>query len=165
MAKKATAKTKKTKTKIDSAEELVKAQQDAFNQYLAERKKTLEAELNTLGAKFNVLALELHAKGVSKLVASYRGEGDSGDIDYIHVDHAFGDYRLKPEDRDIVEQLAWKLLPSGFEINDGGEGEVIFDLVEKVIVVEHKARIVDYQSSTREIKFADAGKQERTYWC
>ena len=63
------------------------------------------------------------------IVIEYEGYGDSGGIE------------SKPDNLpDEAEDLLWDLLmsnESGFENNDGGRGEISWDLVEDTIVINH----------------------------
>lgn len=110
---------------------------DAFMQnYYAQR----EQYQKSAAIKFRHACEHLRAAGVAKVICHYSGYGDSGgveDVYYYTADDspvARGDL---PDDSDIRE-YAESLLPAGFEINDGGQGEVHFDLLAGTYSVHHE---------------------------
>ena len=75
--------------------------------------------------------------GIHKLVVSYSGSGDSGGIDYLEaydtdgvaLRTALNEVLTKyPEVRRAIDDYAYSLMPAGFEINEGSDGEISFDV-------------------------------------
>ncbi|EEE35167.1 conserved hypothetical protein [Rhodobacteraceae bacterium KLH11] len=108
-----------------------------MEQMARERKEQLKAVRTTmLGV--------LREAGVTQIEASYDGYGDSGNVNDVIIKpkgsklNAEQDKRLK----DFLWDVPYSLHP-GFEINEGGYGEVIWDVLEDKIDVSHVARFVD----------------------
>jgi len=79
----------------------------------------------------------LRERGIQHIEAQYDGYGDSGNV---------SDIALTPEDATLddlqsrVSDLVWDVaygLHPGFEINDGGEGTLTWDVVADRIDVDH----------------------------
>jgi hypothetical protein len=74
---------------------------------------------------------------------TYSGSGDSCDEFCFKIYNEEDEYDLdsveKPprEFMKKVEDAIWDLLPSGFENNEGGQGEVTIDIETGKITVEH----------------------------
>lgn len=122
---------------------------DAYN-----KQKTADSDIQYEDAinKLNRICAGLAvAVGLKKIVASYSGEGDSGDINYIA-------YEPQPPvavNAQIEEQLKdclYVFLPSGFEINDGGFGEIHVDIAKRTLIVESTERIVETHESVQKFK-------------
>lgn len=83
------------------------------------------------------LLAALRGRGVDRIVAVYDGYGDSGNVSGVAAEPAEaspGD--LERRLADFVWDVAYDLHP-GFEIDDGGEGTVTWDLRADRIDVEH----------------------------
>lgn len=108
--------------------------------------------------------IELHKLGIESATVEFSGSGDSGqfldyveyspegvsvdDIDAIRIDtlqerqrHEKGSWVLEMEDvtlpiNDVIFRLAGGFLPGGWEINEGSEGKVIFDVTNRNVVLE-----------------------------
>lgn len=84
---------------------------------------------------------DLMAKGVVRVVCEYSGYGDSGGVEQV----AYLDENAKPVSRSQIEETldaevrnyAESLLPAGFENNEGGQGEVVLDLLSRSYAVNH----------------------------
>lgn len=97
--------------------------------------------------------------GVTSVIWAYDGSGDSGAIEScmfyagtnelhnVYLDALRSDLLSQTErDQIAAEQLenaVFKLLPAGFENNDGGYGEVHLDVETRTIRVEHNQRYTD----------------------
>lgn len=97
---------------------------------------------------------ELFMFGVRSVTASYNGEGDSGDVEYVAYNRAAGSTGPLPPDIDRrVKDIIWRLLPSGFENNSGGFGEVTIDVITHKYKCEHSQRSDETFDSTEELDF------------
>ena len=91
---------------------------------------------------------------VATIEAAYSGYGDSGAIDGIQFRDAAGqrvDRTCLPTE--IVEQLencVYEFLPSGFEINDGGQGTVLIETQPAKVTLKHQENYTETRDSTRE---------------
>jgi hypothetical protein len=133
---------------------------DFFANYLRlaqEREQAAAAQLKAACAP-------LASVGIKNITWSYDGSGDSGDMESrtitsIHGPCSDKDYAaaIKGLGQDLQKQLAleelekavWELLPGGFEVNDGGYGEVILDTTDRLISVQHNARITETEYSEK----------------
>ena len=99
---------------------------DFFAQMEKERQEA-EASAQT---ERNKLAIEMQAAGVNKVHISFSGGGDSGQVDEINITMADG--FTEPEGLDDrLRDFAYKFLEgTGIDWynNDGGQGEIEFDL-------------------------------------
>lgn len=87
----------------------------------------------------------LTQQGVTRVDAQYDAYGDSGNVDTITLTP---DSATIGEDQeralgDFIWSMAYALHP-GFENNDGGDGEVIWDVTEDKIDIDHRERFTDY---------------------
>jgi hypothetical protein len=91
---------------------------------------------------------------VANIEAAYSGYGDSGAIDGIQYRDEAGvrvDRTTLPTP--VVEQLEnvlYELLPSGFEINDGGQGTLTIDTRTAKVTIAHQENYTETRDSTRE---------------
>jgi hypothetical protein len=135
---------------------------DALSRYAAyERQKAASIPINKA-----VLFPALLAAGVTTVVVSFDGYGDSGQIEGVEaragddilqlpdrsIEFAHADWNAnEPQDRSVslqegVEALAWDVLTSthgGWENNDGGFGEVVFDVKAGEIRLDFNLRFSD----------------------
>ena len=91
---------------------------------------------------------------VANVEAAYSGYGDSGAIDGVQYRDAAGqrvDRTTLPQD--VIEQLEtciYEFLPSGFEINDGGQGTLTIDTRTAKVTIQHQENYTETRDSTRE---------------
>lgn len=101
--------------------------------------------------------------GITNIVWSYDGYGDSGDIQNVEIKGSGNEPKsiedlkaaFKGFDPDTqaklewskLENAVWQLMPDGFENNSGGYGEVDVDAVNSRVQVRHNQRIeeVEYE--------------------
>jgi len=111
---------------------------------LERAKATLRAEV--------LPALRNHR--VATVEAAYSGYGDSGAIDGVQYRDAAGE-RVDRSTiaQPLVEQLencVYEFLPSGFEINDGGQGTLTIDTQTAKVTIQHQENYTETRDSTRE---------------
>lgn len=90
--------------------------------------------------------------GLTSATATYSGSDDQGNIDAIT---AFSDdeaVQLTAEQTEVIDTLVWTALEAthpGFEINDGGDGEVSIDVATGTVVIGHNHIIErEYEETT-----------------
>lgn len=114
-----------------------------------------EARLETAKTKLKAEIIpRLKKWGVAKVKCEYSGYGDSGAIDHI----AYLDVQGQPVNMDLVrsasdpqiESVLYEFLPSGFEINDGGQGDVTIDVAAGTVKLEHQENYTETHDSSRE---------------
>ena len=99
----------------------------------AEREKARER----LKAERAGLLVALRALGIEEIEGCYDGYADSGNVQGIAVTPdgvTLGE--LEPRVSDFVWGMAYNLHP-GFEVNDGGEGTLTWNVVEDRIDLDH----------------------------
>jgi hypothetical protein len=115
--------------------------------YEKERTKKCDSAKDIIAGLCEELFLNL----VDSIQVGYNGEGDSGDISYLIYFDVAGEpakYKLSAENEEKLRDACFNLLPSGFEINDGGFGVIKIDIRKRVITVEHSTRIVQTEDDT-----------------
>lgn len=102
------------------------------------------------------LAPKLFLNSVAKVYVEYDGIGDSGDIEYVSY-RDINDESVKSGLDDAEEKklrnAVWPFIPSGFENNDGGFGNIEIDLKTKAAVCNHSQRYTETTDSSREFTF------------
>lgn len=102
----------------------------------------------------------LRVMNVTQVEANYSGYGDSGNVDYlattppidmnftIHtLPHPWKEGETMNQTLDFaLRELFWRLAYDnnpGFENNDGGQGEVVWDVVNDKITLDHSYNVVE----------------------
>ena len=103
----------------------------------------------------NAMLENLSRHGIASVIIDYDGEGDSGQIEGMA---AFGDtdqpIALAGDLHDQIEDFAWRVLEvhhNGYEINDGGYGDITIDVANRTVVLDHNARFSDSVNTTTEV--------------
>ena len=128
---------------------------DYLGRLLAQYRDHEQARLEAAKANLtSEIIPRLKQWGVAKVKAEYSGYGDSGCINHI----AYLDAHDQPVNMDMVrlasdpeiERLLYEFLPSGFEINDGGQGDVTLDVAAGMLKLDHQENFTDTRDSTQE---------------
>jgi len=122
---------------------------------LAHFHQTEQARLDRAKSKLRAEILPALAQHrVANIEAAYSGCGDSGAIDGTQFRDPAGqriDRATIPSA--ILEQLEnaiYEFLPSGFEINDGGQGTLTLDVRTAKVTIQHQENYTESRDSTRE---------------
>ena len=93
----------------------------------------------------------LTAQGVTQIEATYDAYGDSGNVEDISItpDSVTLDNTTDSNLRDLLWSMAYALHP-GFENNDGGDGEISWDLTSDKMSIDHRERFTDYNHYSHE---------------
>ena len=92
----------------------------------------------------------LRTKGVERVEAGYDGYGDSGNVSHVAMSPMDVEVKeLAARLADFIWAIAYNLNP-GFEIDDGGEGTLTWDIGKDRIDVNHVAFIYDSFESVHE---------------
>lgn len=91
--------------------------------------------------------------GMTSASATYSGSGDSGSIDAITAYNGETAVALTAEQTELIDALVWSALEAthpGFEINDGGDGEVTIDVATGTVVIGHNHTLIqsEYEETT-----------------
>lgn len=111
-----------------------------------------ELEQQKTAAEFREQTLpKLQALGIEKVVGGYSGYGDSGDL---HDLDCFGPEKQPVEIdeslREVLRRFLYEYLPDGYEINDGGQGNVTINLQTMRVELEHEENYTETRSSYEE---------------
>lgn len=115
----------------------------------------------------------LHARGITQVVVSFDGYGDSGQIEDIEataqdvitplpdgiIKLSFASsYDPEPREEDLtvksaIEAMAYDCLSEthgGWENNDGAYGEFVFEVADRSIALDYNERFTDSENYTHE---------------
>ena len=90
--------------------------------------------------------------GIVQVIIHYSGAGDSGQTDDISIKPEKRDEMLdeKMESgktiREALDEFAWRGIEEnegGFYNNDGGDGQIIFDVNERTVKMEHNNNVME----------------------
>lgn len=103
----------------------------------------------------------LKAYGIKRIEVRYDGSGDSGDIHGVDVEPENREEMLEEPlgetgktIKQYIENLCWEGLESeesGWEINEGSYGSVVFDVADQVIELDHNERVVETVNRTHSL--------------
>lgn len=125
-----------------------------YSRFLSEMvQRQREAEQHALTEFRNQALPALRDLEVDRVVAEYSGSGDTGGIDCLSCYQ--GQVRVPPGSipssvQQAIETYVYSLLPAGFEINDGGQGEVTIDVEAGTARVNHGSNYTETTVSERE---------------
>ena len=106
----------------------------AINARIEAQRAEARAQLKTERAS---LLPKLRALGIEEIEGRYDGYADSGNVGDITISPEGAQIAdLEPRLKDFVWDIAYNLNP-GFEINEGGEGTVTWNVVDDRIDVDH----------------------------
>lgn len=127
---------------------------ESFNwpQWIDDYERRRELEQRKHADEFRQQTLpKLHALGIEKVVGVYSGYGDSGDLHDLKC--------VGPEDKPVeiddtlratLVSFLYEFLPDGYEINDGGQGDITLNLQTMRIELEHQENIMETKGSYEE---------------
>jgi hypothetical protein len=96
----------------------------------------------------------LKKQGVATVECRYSGYGDSGCIETVEYFDAKNQLMTVPESRSKkaprIDDVLNDFLPDGFEINDGGQGEIKIDVEAGTVTLNHQENFVQHTDSTME---------------
>jgi hypothetical protein len=92
--------------------------------------------------------------GVATVECRYSGYGDSGSVEtveYFDADHKPVTVReSRSKKTRPIEYVLDDFLPSGFENNDGGQGDITIDIEAGTVTIEHQQNYTEHDDSTME---------------
>lgn len=117
--------------------------QDHVAQWAVERQTRIAQQRHDVIGK-------LRLAGVEAVDATYDAYGDSGNVDDVTLTPEVTlDDAVMMDLRDLLWAVVYDLHP-GFENNDGGMGEISWDVVADKISVEHAERFTDLNHYSHE---------------
>ena len=121
-------------------------------------KRELEAEKNREIDRFKLLTI-LRENNVTEVNAFYDGYGDEGNVQEMAMisekeDINFNQFHHKFEEdlRDFIWDIAYAT-NSGFEINEGGNGTLTWNIITDQIDIDHTTNFVAYEESSHKNVF------------
>jgi hypothetical protein len=127
---------------------------ESFNwpQWIDDYERRRELEQRKLTGEFRQQTLPaLQSLGIEKVVGGYSGYGDSGDLHDLKC--------VGPEDKPVeiddalratLVSFLYEFLPDGYEINEGGQGDITLNLQTMRIELEHQENIIETKGSYEE---------------
>ena len=89
------------------------------------------------------LLKEFRNLGIKEVYAEYDGYGDSGNIEVIQLSP---ETKLDPTLESKLTNFLWSVAYNehpGFEINEGADGQLFWNIGKNVINLDHNSRFVD----------------------
>lgn len=130
-------------------------QDDAMAAILAEfhesQRIRLEGAKNALTTR---IIPRLKQLAITAVQATYSGYGDSGSIqtiDYLDGAHKPIDIeQVAPAMIPELERILYQFLPDGFEINDGGQGDITIEVQKGIVRIEHQENFTETHDTSEE---------------
>ena len=96
---------------------------------------------------------ELRAAGVTLVTVSYNGSGDSGDVEATVLEGGGDGAKAFEERCSDAAMAALEDKHSGWEINEGAFGNVVFDITKGKVRLEHNHRVEssEYEGSEENV--------------
>lgn len=97
---------------------------------------------------------KLKKQGVTTVHAHYSGYGDSGcieTVDYLDAGKKpIAILKGQTKIDAVIQDALYGFLPSGFEIDDGGQGDITIDIQAGTVTLEHQENYVRHNDTTLE---------------
>lgn len=144
-----------------------------YSAYLAREAERDRLNAELLPANKAALFGALAAAGITIVIVTFDGYGDSGQIESIEARDAQGDAALPEEQieiahapwegteperrtlsvREAIEEMAYRLLGQthgGWQDNEGAYGEFTFDVAARTITLDYNERFIETEYSEHE---------------
>lgn len=133
---------------INNDETALQTMRADLDAYLQRRDQEREAAAQQLAENRARLLATLQDLAVQGIAAAYEGYGDEGNVHSVKAtpDEVMLDCDLEEEIKDFVWELAYSLDPE-FETNEGGDGEVNWDIDADSISVTHNKHHLETETS------------------
>lgn len=119
-----------------------------FDDY--QKRRELEQQKHAGEFRQTTLPL-LKSLGIEKVVGGYSGYGDSGDLhDLACVGPGGNPVEIDDALRATLVNFLYEYLPDGYEINEGGQGDVTLNLQTMRVEVEHQENVIETKGSYEE---------------
>lgn len=119
-----------------------------FDDY--QKRRELEQQKHAGEFRQTTLPL-LKSLGIEKVVGGYSGYGDSGDLhDLACVGPGGNPVEIDDALRATLVNFLYEYLPDGYEINEGGQGDVTLNLQTMKVEVEHQENVIETKGSYEE---------------
>lgn len=129
---------------------------ESFNwpSWFDDYQKRRELEQQKHAGEFRQTTLPLlKSLGIEKVVGGYSGYGDSGDLhDLSCVGPEAKPVEIDDALRATLVNFLYEYLPDGYEINDGGQGTVTFNVETVRVELEHEENYTETRGSYEEFE-------------
>lgn len=119
--------------------------------YMAQIAEARRKQEEALGERRANLLTALRAAGATHVTILYDGYGDSGDVNDVRIEPE--GVALNAEDDRALHEFGWDrayALHPGFENNEGGNGEITWDIASDKMSMTHNDCITDYDTTEHE---------------
>jgi len=122
---------------------------------LADVKKRDDERIEAAKAEFrDEIIPRLKKRGVATVQAHYSGYGDSGCIETVeYLDANNKPVTMRKARSGVgasIDDVLDDFLPSGFEIDDGGQGDITIDVQAGTVTIEHQENFVEHRDTSME---------------
>ncbi len=117
--------------------------QNSRSQWQQEQARLFQAVKNAATETAKVLK----ARGINEIEFDYDGSGDEG---FMQDCRCYGIGKVSKKERQRLEDLVFKILPGGWELNEGSYGTIFFDLKAGEVWLEQNW----YERSEEELEYA-----------
>ena len=124
---------------------------DLYAHYSKQERAALEATKARL--KRDILP-RLRSLGVVGVQAEYSGHADSSAVNFVDCSDASQQpvdlEKLAPDLMHDLQDVIYALLPAGFEEDEGGQGDLIIDVAEGAVTIEHGENYIETKRTYQE---------------
>lgn len=128
----------------------IEAMSDAARNLLSDFEKRRERERQEAFAGLSEVCSQLEGLGVDRVVVTYDGYGDSGCVERVDAFAGESEVELDESLEGQLATAAERILPLGWENDAGAFGELILNVSERRVVLEHNWRIESCEYSEQE---------------
>ncbi|MBO6727775.1 MAG: hypothetical protein JJ911_19110 [Rhizobiaceae bacterium] len=119
--------------------------------YMAQIAEARQKQEAALAERRKALLAALRAAGATRVIILYDGYGDSGDVNDVTIEPET--VALGAEDAMALAAFGWDrayALHPGFENNEGGNGEIAWDIATDTMSLTHNDCVMDYDTTEHE---------------
>jgi len=120
------------------------------------QRREQETQENITQAKAALFAyLAEHYPQIVRIMVVYSGYGDEGyisdgGIEYYDEDNNIIEPEPDAKLNDLIEDIHSHATPDGYEVNEGGDGEIEIKVAEQQIIINHNQNQLSQRSETYE---------------
>lgn len=119
--------------------------------YMAQMERARQEQETALRERRDALLAALRTAGATRVIILYDGYGDEGNVNDVTIEpEGIG---LDAENAKSLEVYGWDQaysLHPGFENNEGGNGELVWDVVNDKMSLTHNDCIIDHDTTEHE---------------
>lgn len=119
--------------------------------YMAQIAEARQKQETALAERRKALLAALRAAGAIRVIILYDGYGDSGDVNDVTIEP--DGIALGADDTKALNEFGWDRaysLHPGFENNEGGNGEITWDIATDTMSLTHNDCVMEYDTTEHE---------------